>query len=78
MPPVLPRFLFFPAMLLAWLLPGPAEAQHVQTFLFDEASGSTLEVEHVFDSVPPSGFTAVRLTVVNKMGQDVSVRASSS
>lgn len=77
MPFVPPRFLFLPAMLLAWLWPAAAGAQSVQTFLFDDASGSTVEVEHVFDSVPSSGFTVVRLTVLNKMTQDVALRASS-
>lgn len=65
----------------AGLLPGisgPAavRAQESQAFPINEENGSSAEVTHVFSAVPPGGYTAVRVTVINKGKEEISLTAA--
>lgn len=57
------RFLLISAAALS-LLPA-LRAQQTQNFPLDEKGESVMEVTHVFSSLPPGGYTAVRVSVKN-------------
>lgn len=52
-------------------------AQEGQSFPVNENNGSSVEVTHIFSAVPPGGYTAVRVTVINKGKEALSVLTGS-
>lgn len=60
-------------------VPGnPAGAQQTQNFPLDQKGESVMEVTHVFSSVPPGGYTAVRVSVKNAAKNPLNVRLSAN
>lgn len=54
----------------------PAGAQQTQNFPLDAKGESMMEMTHVFSSVPPGGYTAVRVVVKNAGKNPINVRLS--
>ncbi|MES2706891.1 MAG: hypothetical protein V4726_09850 [Verrucomicrobiota bacterium] len=77
---------FFPLIFAAaafaaavWGSAPAARAQQAQNFPLDEKGESVMVVTHIFSSLPPGGFTAVRVSVKNagKVALPVTLSASS-
>ena len=65
------------AALLLLLTAGPLAAQEVQRFPISD-DGSEVEVESVFSVVPPTGYSPVRLTVINKGKKEAVISVGTS
>ena len=79
MPRFIPRFpklTTLPFFLLSLGGLASVRAQESQSFPINEDNGSSVEVTHVFSALPPSGYTAVRVSVTNKGKEEISVLAS--
>jgi hypothetical protein len=55
-----------------------APAQQSQNFPLNEENGSTVQLTHVFSSVPPGGYTAIRVNVNNQGKEAISLVVGTS
>ena len=65
-------------LMWAWAGLPQVMGQTMQSFPLNDEDGSSVEVEHVFSAVPPGGYTAVRVTVINKGKEPQSVTLNSN
>ena len=74
--PARPAFLWclFLSLAAAWSVP----AQQTKTLPLNEENGSTVHLTHVFSSVPPGGYTAIRVNVNNQGKEAISLVVGTS